>query len=51
MDIVLENVFVILLGLGVGVLLVPYLYSKTHPRKSIFQKPTNHIEIRTWRIK
>lgn len=53
MDILMEDMDIILLGFGFGVfsLVVSYCYSKVHPQKSIFQRQTKHVEIRTWRIK
>ncbi|MDF2858614.1 MAG: hypothetical protein K0Q87_4465 [Neobacillus sp.] len=51
MDILMENLYIISLGFFVFSLIAFYYYSKAHPPKSIFQKPTKHVEIRTWRIK
>lgn len=53
MIIIMENLHIILpiLGLGILSLALYYIYSLTHPRKSIFQKPTDHLEIRSWKIK
>lgn len=53
MNLVMENLHIILstLCFSVFFLLASYFYSLTHPPKSVFQKPTNHIEIRSWKIK
>jgi hypothetical protein len=51
MDVLKEELYLILLIMTGFTLIISYVYSKTHQPKSIFQKPTNHIEIRNWRIK
>jgi len=51
MNILIENLYVILLGVVAFCLMIPYFYSKAHPPKSIFQKSANYVEIRTWRKK
>ena len=51
MDVLKEELYLILLVMTAFTLIISYIYSKAHPPKSIFQKPTNHIEIRTWKIK
>lgn len=53
MKVILENldIFLSCLSLGIAGLIAAYFYSATHPPKSIFQKPTNHVEIRSWKIK
>jgi hypothetical protein len=39
-------------ALGVMVLyLISYINSIIHPPKSVFQEPTNHIEIKNWTTK
>ncbi len=51
MNIVIENLYIILLGLAVFCLILSYFYSKTYPPKSIFQNSADYVEIRTWRKK
>lgn len=51
MDVLKEELYLILLVVTAFTLIIAYVYSKTHQPKSIFQKPTNHIEIRNWKIK
>lgn len=51
MDMLMENPYIILLGLGVFGLMLRYFYSEIYPPKSIFQKPINYVEIRTWKEK
>lgn len=45
----LYTIYVILLGSGALCLILHYFYSKRHSQKSLFRKPINYIEIRTWR--
>lgn len=45
----LYTIYVILLGSGALYLILHYFYSKRHSQKSLFRKPINYIEIRTWR--
>jgi hypothetical protein len=49
MDLWINSLF---FALGVMVLyLISYINSIIHPPKSVFQEPTNHIEIKNWTIK
>ncbi|HMM19376.1 MAG TPA: hypothetical protein PKA10_01475 [Selenomonadales bacterium] len=50
MDFGIEYLY-LALGVGILYLVISFLYSMFHPPKSIFQKPTNHVEIRAWKIK
>ncbi|WWV72438.1 hypothetical protein SOV_38470 [Sporomusa ovata DSM 2662] len=49
MNIVMENLYILLLGLVAFCLIMSYFYSKAYPPKSIFQNSTDYVEIRTWR--
>ena len=49
MDMLIENPYIILLGLGVFCLLLRHFYSQFYPPKSIFQKPISYVEIRAWK--
>lgn len=51
MNILMENLYIILLGLVVFCLILSYFYSKAYPQKSIFQNSADYVEIRTWRKK
>ena len=43
--------YFIALVLGASLLLLGfYIYSIVHTQKSVFQKPTSHLEIRSWKI-
>lgn len=43
--------YYIVFVLGASLLLIGfYVYSIVHTQKSVFQKPTNHLEIKSWKI-
>ena len=51
MNLLMENLYIILLGLVAFCLILSYFYSKAYSTKSIFQNSADYVEIRTWRKK
>lgn len=50
MDILNEHL-IIILSAGTVIVLAVFLYNKIKTPKSIFTQSTNHVEIRSWRLK